>query len=329
MKTDPFHINDIFTISSDQEFNDKAIQIFHHQTKHCKPYKTFLDLINIDTKKVKKVEDVPFLPIELFKQYEIYTGTERPSLIFESSGTTGTNRSKHYVKSPDLYHRSFVTGFEHFYGDIEDYVILGLLPSYIEQGNSSLVYMVDKLVKLSGKPESGFYLNNYKDLRDTLQHCIQHNKSTVLIGVTYALLEFASEYPTDLHNVIVIETGGMKGRKKELIRQEVHDQLKSAFSLNQIHSEYSMTELLSQAYSKSSGTFLCPPWMKVSFRSSADPVHSNAGLEAGIINIIDLANFNSCSFIATQDVGKKDGDGFKVLGRSDLSEIRGCSQLVI
>lgn len=323
------HIDDIFDISSDQDFNEKALKIFRFQAENCDAYRLYLNLLKIDPATVNTVEQIPYLPIEVFKTRRVMVGDDIPELVFKSSGTTGQTRSHHYVNDPLLYERSFTEGFKQAYGNVEDYVILGLLPSYLEQGESSLVYMTHELINRSGHELSGFYLDEYDKLSEVLSHCSKENIPTILIGVTYALIDFAESHPMDLKNVIIMETGGMKGRRKEMIREEVHDLLKSSFNIVTVHSEYGMTELLSQAYSKGDGCFNCPPWMKIRFRENTDPVYSNPNLKSGIINVIDLANINSCSFIATQDLGKKIANGYEILGRTDHSDIRGCSQLTL
>lgn len=329
LKTLPKHIEAIFNINSDEEFNAKALEIFHFQAENCDVYRTYLSLLGIRPKLINKLEEIPFLPVELFKTKKIFMGDDTPDLVFKSSGTTETGRSRHFVRYPIIYETAFTKGFEHFYGEAENQVILGLLPSYLEQGESSLVYMTDQLIKQSGSLMSGFYLENFKDLNDVLAVCKLANIPTTLLGVTYALLDFAEEFPQDLSGIRIMETGGMKGRRKEMIRSEVHSELKDAFNVNQIHSEYGMTELLSQAYSKGDGIFKCPRWMQISLRKNTDPVYSDPNLSAGMVNIIDLANIESCSFIATQDLGKIGPDGFEILGRTDHSDVRGCSQLTL
>ncbi|OYW19070.1 MAG: acyl transferase, partial [Sphingobacteriales bacterium 12-47-4] len=268
----------------------------------------------------------PFLPISFFKTHHVVAGEFTPELVFQSSGTTGMTRSTHLVKEASFYKTSYTRGFESIYGPVSGRRILGLLPSYLEQGESSLVYMVEGLIRDSGHPESGFYLNDHERLKDTLQK----GGPTILIGVTYALLDFAEKFSFPLKETIVMETGGMKGRREELTRMEVHERLKKAFSLEKIHSEYGMTELLSQAYSTGEGVFACPPWMRVLLREEEDPLSVNTNPGNGVLNIIDLANLYSCSFIATEDSGRLRNDGtFDVLGRMDNSDIRGCSLLAL
>lgn len=285
---------------------------------------------------IKKVEQIPFLPIRFFKTHAVKTGSFEPAMIFESSGTTGSVNSCHLVKDLSLYEESFLKGFISFYGTVKDYCIIGLLPSYMERNNSSLVYMVNELVTKSGHPQSGFYLNEYDRLLTVLNELESSRQKTLLIGVTFALLDFAEKHTLPLQHTIVMETGGMKGRRKEMIRQQVHAILKKAFTVPFIHSEYGMTELLSQAYSKGDGIFQCPPWMKVVLRDEEDPLSvnipdfQNRAYSQGAINIIDLANIHSCSFIATDDAGRLyPDDSFEVLGRMDNSDLRGCSLMVL
>jgi len=316
-----------FNISS---FAEKALDSFYFQYRDNDVYRQYVDLMRISPDSVKKVEDIPFLPIRFFKSHQVVTGQWEPESIFESSGTTGTVNSRHYVKRLDLYRRSFLNGFLHFYGDPMDWCILALLPSYLERQNSSLVYMAEELINLSRHPDSGFYLNQFDVLSDTLKRLEDQGQKTILLGVTFALLDFSEIFPLKLNHTIIMETGGMKGRKKEITREEVHAQLQKQFGVGSVHTEYGMTELLSQAYSTGNGMLVSPPWMKVILREEDDPlsIKDKAGAElgAGLINIIDLANRYSCSFIATDDLGVKHPDGrFEIIGRMDNSDIRGCS----
>ncbi|MER3463431.1 MAG: acyl transferase [Chitinophagaceae bacterium] len=292
-------------------------------------YQQFCNQLDRTADKVKGLNEIPFLPISFFKSHKIIVYNNTVDTIFESSGTIGMTPSRHYVHKQEVYEQSFRQCFQQFYGAPNQYCILGLLPSYLERGNSSLVYMVKDLIEESNHKLSGFYLHDFDQLHITLKQLEEQNQPTILIGVTYALLDFAEAFPVPLKNTIIMETGGMKGRKKELIRSEVHAILQNAFSLEAIHSEYGMTELLSQAYAKKEGTFFTPKWMKVFIRDEDDPLSmSNRG--TGGINIIDLANIYSCSFIATEDVGKLHADkSFEVLGRIDYSDIRGCSLLAL
>ena len=308
-------------------FEEKALKVFHLQVNNCEPYKRYLNLLKTDINCITSIQDIPFLPIEFFKSHSIISNDNPIEKTFTSSGTTGQDVSHHHITDLSIYTESFIRGFEHFYGTAEDYRILALLPSYLEREGSSLVYMCNRLIENSRHRESGFYLHNLKDLAKILSQ--KSEKKTLLIGVSYALLDLAEQFPQKLENVIVMETGGMKGQRKEMIKSELHDVLKKAFQLNAIHSEYGMTELLSQAYSKSNGIFETPPWMKVIIRDTQDPFTILNHQQTGGINIIDLANINSCSFIATQDLGKTiDEYSFELKGRFELSDIRGCNLLI-
>ncbi len=310
-------------------FYKLAEEIFHYQYSNNAVYKSWSDLVKKNPGNIERVSQIPFLPISFFKSHVVLTGDEQYDLIFESSGTTQTSKSRHYVKDEQLYVQSFTKGFEMFYGDIKKWCIIGLLPSYLQQKNSSLIKMVEELTRLSGHSHSGFYLDEYEKLSGVLNNLEQQHQYTLLIGVTYALLDFAERFPMQLSSTIVMETGGMKGRRKEITRQEVHEFLQRHFGLKQVHSEYGMTELLSQAYSKGDGRFFCPPWMKVVVRDEDDPLLV-IQKGKGALNVIDLANINSCSFIATDDVGEVFEDGsFSVSGRLDGSDIRGCSLMVV
>ena len=320
----------IFNIKSSFEFEQLAIQIFKHQFENNRVYRSFCDLLYKHPSEVKTILDIPFLPIQFFKTREVLSSKKPVKITFTSSGTTGSETSKHHITDLSIYEQSFTKGFELFYGKIEDYVILGLLPSYLEREGSSLVYMVDSMIKTSNHPESGFYLNNLSELKDTLTKVDSEGKKVLLIGVSFALLDLVETHQFNLKNTIVMETGGMKGRRKEIIRTELHNLLKKGFGVAQIHSEYGMTELLSQAYSKGEGVFTCPPWMKVLTRDTEDALTIQESGKTGGLNIIDLANVNSCAFIATQDLGKTNLDGsFEVIGRFDNSDIRGCNLMVL
>ena len=275
------------------------------------------------------LEEIPFLPISFFKTHSIVTGNKESQQIFASSGTTGMDCSQHSVVDIALYKESFTRGFTYFFGAVKDYTILALLPSYLEQKNSSLVYMITDLIKQSGKAESGFYLNNYEELAKKLVKLDQKGEKILLIGVTYALLDLITLRKFQLKNTIIMETGGMKGRRKEMIKHELHTHLSEGFGVSKIYSEYGMTELLSQAYSLGGELFQTPPWMKVLIREVEDPFTLLPRGKSGGINVIDLANINSCSFIATQDLGKVHSNGqFEVLGRFDHSDIRGCNLML-
>jgi Acyl-protein synthetase, LuxE len=318
-----------FNISS---FEDKAMDCFHFQYRENEVYRQFADLTGVLPYEVRTLKEIPFLPIRFFKSHEVKSGIFEPEAVFESSGTTNTVNSRHFVKDLGLYRRSFLAGFTQYYGNPVDWCILALLPSYLERQNSSLVLMADELIKLSGHPDSGFYLNQFESLKDTLEKLEKQGKQTILLGVTFALLDFSAACPMRLDHTIIMETGGMKGRKKEMTRDEVHDQLKKQFGVSRIHSEYGMTELLSQAYSQGEGLLSTPPWMKIMLRAEDDPLtivdKSGRELSSGLINVIDLANRYSCSFIATDDLGVKLSDGrFEIIGRLDNSDLRGCSLL--
>ncbi len=318
-------LDKIFNLDPDG-FQGLALDIFRYQYERNPIYRSYCAQIGRSPEDIREIKQIPFLPISFFKTHRVMAGEFTPELVFQSSGTTGMTRSTHLVKEASFYKTSYTRGFESRYGPVSGKRILGLLPSYLEQGDSSLVYMVAGLIRDSGHPESGFYLNDHERLKDTLQK----GGPTILIGVTYALLDFAETFSFPLTDTIVMETGGMKGRREELTRMEVHEQLKKSFSLKEIHSEYGMTELLSQAYSTGEGVFACPPWMRVLLREEEDPLSVNTNPGNGVLNIIDLANLYSCSFIATEDAGRLRNDGtFEVLGRMDNSDIRGCSLLAL
>ena len=310
-----------------EQFEKRALQTFHRQAENNPVYREFIRLLKIHPADVKKPGEIPFLPIELFKTHEIKTGSFSPRIVFESSGTTAATSSRHFVKNATLYENSFIKAFEMFYGNPRDFCFLALLPSYLERGGSSLVYMCQKLIEKSNYRQSGFFLNDYPKLVETLHQNEQENVPTVLIGVSFALLDLAENHPMPLKNTIIMETGGMKGRRAEITRTELHHRLQSAFHLKDIHSEYGMTELLSQAYSKGNGIFHPPPWMKIFFREINDPLTLTK--KSGGINIIDLANVDSCAFIATGDLGRlHPSGGFEILGRLDNSDVRGCNLMV-
>ena len=320
----------IFSISTDEEFSTVALQVFRYQAVNCSVYREFIDNLKVNPNQVKGIEDIPFLPISFFKSHTILSTKEPVQVVFSSSGTTGMINSQHAVADLDWYEQSFRRAFELFYGNIKDYCVLALLPSYLEREGSSLIYMAGDLVKNSSNTASGFYLNEYKDLFDQLNKQLASNSSTLLLGVTFALLDFIEEYKIDFPELIVMETGGMKGRRKEMIREDLHEKLCAGFGVKSIHSEYGMTEMLSQAYSSGNGLFYTPPWLKILTRDTNDPMTVLKNNQTGGINVIDLANVNSCSFIATQDLGRVYKDGsFEVLGRFDNSDIRGCNLLVV
>jgi phenylacetate-coenzyme A ligase PaaK-like adenylate-forming protein len=319
----------VFSLCNDREFTETALQIFRHQANNCAVYREFINGLKIDHANIHAINQIPFLPIEFFKAHKVVSTNKPVEMIFTSSGTTGMTTSSHYITDVSWYTESFRKAFRLFYGDIKAFTILALLPSYLEREGSSLIYMADDLIKQSNNPDSGFFLYNHDELYRQLQKQQKQQKKTLLIGVTFALLDFIENYTLNFPDLIVMETGGMKGRRKEMIRQELHDQLYKGFGVENIHSEYGMTELLSQAYSRGDGIFNCPPWMKIITRDTNDPMSTLEHDRTGGINVIDLANFNSCSFIATQDLGRVYADGsFEVLGRFDNSDIRGCNLLI-
>lgn len=306
-------------------FEKRALRLFKEQSQKCLPYHQYLKLLKIDIESISSLAEIPFLPIQFFKTHSIITNGKKPAISFISSGTTGMQHSQHLVADLSIYEYSFRTAFELFYGDIEKYRFLALLPSYLEREGSSLIYMCEDLIKRGKHPQSGFYLNNLGDLSEILKE----DKPTIIIGVTYALLDLAELGPFQLNNTIIMETGGMKGKRKEMLKDELHQTLSNVYGVDLIHSEYGMTELLSQAYSKGNGRFSTPHWMRVFCRDIEDPFSLTNNGKTGGLNIIDLANINSCAFIATQDLGRVFSDqSFEVLGRFEQSDIRGCNLLV-
>lgn len=323
-------ISDIFSINNQKQFEKIALKVFRFQYENNSVYQQFCDLMKIEKSAVKKITQIPFLPISFFKSHNIVSNQNDIEITFTSSGTTGMITSKHQIKDVSYYEESYRKAFSAFYGNIKDYVVLALLPSYLERTGSSLIYMVEDLIRLSQNENSGFYLHNYSDLIEKLTVLEKEEKNVILIGVTYALLDLIEKQNFNLKNTIIMETGGMKGKRKEMIREELHDQLCKGFGVAAIHSEYGMTELLSQAYSLGNGVFECPNWMQIHIRDTEDALSYIENGKTGGINVIDLANINSCSFIATQDLGKKyDNNTFEVLGRFDNSDIRGCNLMVI
>ncbi len=320
----------IFNVQGQYDFNGLALEIFRFQYETCPVYKVFVDTVCPSPCNVNSIEEIPFLPVEVYKSNKVISGSFRPDLVFSSSGTTGMVTSRHFVTDPDLYHRSFKKCFRHFYGHESGYCILGLLPSYLERKGSSLVYMVDKLIRGGDDPDSGFFLYDHNRLLEILFKKQSEKKPVILFGVTFALLDFSEILNTSFPGLTIIETGGMKGRREEMIRENLHSILCGRFGVSAIHSEYGMTELLSQAYSKGEGRFRTPSWMKVMIRDIYDPKSYKGFNKTGAINIIDLANLYSCCFIGTQDLGRLHHDGsFEVLGRTDASDIRGCNLLVL
>lgn len=328
-------MKNIFDIQTETEFSDVALTTFRYQYKNIEVYRKFVDFLNINVEEINSIEKIPFLPIEMFKKHKILDKNISTDLFFQSSGTTQMNLSKHFIANEDFYQESIYRSFEQFIGKPEDFIFLGLLPSYLEKKNSSLIYMVDYLMKKSDKPENGYFLYNHQELYDLLQQL--NDKKVILFGVSFALLDFLDYCELNSktfkfsNSITVIETGGMKGRKEEMTKDELLKILQKGFKTEKIYSEYSMTELLSQAYSLGNNIYECPKWMRVLIRNAEDPFNYEKAGKTGAINIIDLANIHSCSFIATQDLGKllpENKDSFQVLGRIDHSDIRGCSLLV-
>jgi phenylacetate-coenzyme A ligase PaaK-like adenylate-forming protein len=319
---------DIFTIKSGEDFERIALKVFQHQYRNTSVYREFCDHLKVNPTTVINCKDIPFLPVQFFKSHRVISEGLSESITFTSSGTTDSITSKHLVTNLDLYKESYRKSFEIFYGSPSDFVILALLPSYLERESSSLIYMVNDLIDQTIHSASGFYLNTSEELIEKLKWVEENNQKTILLGVSYALLDLIEQQKFQLKNTIVMETGGMKGKRKELVKTELHETLKTGFGVPHIHSEYGMTELLSQAYSKGNGIFTCPPWMKVLTRDTEDALSYTEDRTGGI-NIIDLANLHSCSFIATQDLGKTNKDeSFEILGRFDNSDIRGCNLMM-
>jgi len=322
--------SDIFTITGQKSFEKTALKVFRFQYDNNVVYREFCGHLGVLKETVKTLQQIPFLPIQFFKSHEVVSSTDAPQAVFTSSGTTGMITSRHLVTDTTLYEESYRKAFSQFYGNIKDYVVLALLPSYLEREGSSLIYMVKDLIALSNNADSGFYLNQYDALTEKLIALDNAGQNVILIGVTYALLDLIEQQQFALKNTIIMETGGMKGRRKEMIREELHAQLCAGFGVSSIHSEYGMTELLSQAYSLGDGIFESPSWMQVLIRDTEDALTYIEDGKTGGINVIDLANINSCSFIATQDLGKKQpNNSFEVLGRFDHSDIRGCNLMVL
>ncbi len=327
----------VFNISTDlhsgksyHQFESVALSIFKHQYQHNPLYRKFCEHLDATDTGVSSLTEIPFLPIEFFKNKIVVSNTFEADAVFSSSGTTNSVKSKHFVTNINIYQESYRRGFAHFFGDISEYCVLALLPSYLEREGSSLIYMVDDFIAQSQHPASGFYLDALDDLAAALAQLDAQGTKILLIGVSFALLDLVERHRFNLKNTIVMETGGMKGRRKEMIREELHQVLQDGFGVTHIHSEYGMTELLSQAYSKGAGIFRCPPWMQIQIRDTEDPLTQQPNGKTGGINVIDLANFNSCSFIATQDLGKLHTDGsFEILGRFDHSDIRGCNLMML
>jgi hypothetical protein len=323
----PLSADGLFELT-DTDFIPRALETFRLQYADNPVYRQYADALGVLPDRVRTLPEIPFLPVSLFKTHPVRTGNFIPEIAFESSGTTGSVTSRHEVRYLDVYRSSFTAGFERFYGQVGEWCVIGLLPAYLERSHSSLVLMVHELIGSSGHPDSGFYLYDHDTLHAVLQQLERRGQKTLLIGVTFALLDFAEKYAMSLRHTVVMETGGMKGRRREITRNELHDYLKERLGVSSIHAEYGMTELLSQAYSSGDGLFACPPWMRALVRREDDPLEVMIRGE-GLLNIIDLANTWSCSFLATEDIGRIGPDGrFEVSGRADNSDVRGCSLLV-
>ncbi|WP_320020371.1 acyl transferase [Labilibaculum manganireducens] len=320
---------EIFAITNENDFEKTALRIFQYQATNNIVYKEYLEHLKFDISTVKTLTQIPFLPIDFFKSHKVVSTDKEAQAIFTSSGTTGNLTSRHYVPDLKIYEASFTKGFEQYYGAVSDYCILALLPSYLEREGSSLIYMMEKLIKDSKHEKSGFYLHNHEELIAAISDLKKQNQKILLLGVSFALLDLAEKFQLNLDDVIVMETGGMKGRRKEITREELHAFLTQRLGVEKIHSEYGMTELLSQAYSKGDSLFFTPSWMKILIRDTYDPFSYEQQGRSGGVNVIDLANIHSCSFIETQDLGRIHADGsFEILGRFDHSDIRGCNLLV-
>lgn len=316
-------------IKNEDDFETLALEVFQYQFQNNEVYSEFVKSLNISPEKIKSIYEIPFLPVEIFKTRKVLTGNENYQQIFTSSGTTGDQASKHYVKDISLYEINFSKIFSLFYNSPSDYTILALLPSYLEREGSSLIYMTDKLIKATQSPGSGFYLDEYKKLFSILEQLKKEKRKTILFGVTYALLDFIFSFKINFPGLIIMETGGMKGKRKEMVREEVHELLCAGFGVEVVHSEYGMTELLSQAYSCGNGIFKSPAWMRILVRDPYDPLKPAALKTSGGINIIDLANIDSCAFVSTQDLGRVYPDhSFEVIGRFDFSDVRGCNLMI-
>lgn len=317
--------NKVFSVN-ETNFDSFALDLFRYQAKNNKIYAKFIETLDIQVEKIKSIYQIPFIPIEFFKSHKVICEGFEDTNYFESSGTTSFNTSKHYITDYHLYTQSFLKTFSIFYGNPDEYTIIALTPTPSERKNSSLIFMLSELIRLSNKEESGFYLNNFQCAGKILQ---QLKGKKILIGLTYALMDFAETFPLSLTDTIIMETGGMKGKRTEIPRKELHQFLCKQFEVENIHSEYGMTELLSQSYSKGAGIFKTPPWMRIIIRDQKDPFSFQDINESGCINVIDLANISTCAFIATQDLGiiKKNGS-FEVLGRTDNSEMRGCNLMI-
>ena len=320
---------EVLSTVNETSFEDIALSLFHYQAKHNLVYSDYLKYLKVDSNSISFLHDIPFLPISFFKTHKVVTGTWATDTIFTSSGTSGTSTSKHHVASLSFYLTHSERIFEHFFDNLNRFHILALLPSYLERNGSSLIYMVDYFIKKSQSPHSGFYLNDFSALVTKLESIKHSDRKVLLLGVSFALLDLAEKHEVDLSNCIIMETGGMKGRRKELVREELHEILTQRLNVPVIYSEYGMTELMSQGYSFGNGTFRLPAGMRILLRDVNDPFTWAKSGKSGLINVIDLANFHSCAFIETQDLGRILEDGsFEVLGRTDNSDARGCNLLV-
>jgi len=320
------NLEDIFHPFSDLDFEKHALALFQHQYEQNKVYHAFCNLLQIDPIRITSIEKIPFLPISFFKTHQVKTGNFESEIEFHSSGTTGNEISKHFIKDVSFYERAFLHSFEYFYGNPADYCFLALLPNYLEQEHSSLIYMMNRLISGSKYAESGFYLYNFEDLYKKIITLQEKKIKTILFGVSFALLDFAAQFTFSAPNLIVFETGGMKGRRPEMVKEELHRILCNALNVKNIHSEYGMCELLSQAYSSGENMFATPPWMKLLLRDEKDPLFCSQFLTNGVINIIDFANLHSCAFIATDDLGKRSqNETIEILGRLDAAQVRGCN----
>lgn len=321
--------NKLFSVSEDS-FENFALELFYYQAKHTSVYKKFLEFLNVEPKEVQILEEIPFMPIEFFKGHQVLCGDISVEKVFESSGTTGLVTSKHYFHDVLFYLKNCRETFKRFYGEIDQFAVFALLPSYIERGTSSLTAMAADFIEKSNSEYSGFYLDNYSELLENIKSAVSRGEKVLLLGVTFALLDLAEQFDVDLSTVVIMETGGMKGRREEMTRSEVHEILKESFKVPFVHSEYGMTELNSQGYSLGNGVFETAPWMQIRLRDLNDPLSSSFKRKSGAINIVDLANVDSCAFLATQDLGRKVGvNQFEILGRIDNSDIRGCNLLVV
>ena len=318
----------IFHSITEEDFSSLAITLFNYQFFQNAVYQEYCKHLHVFPDKIKAIEEIPFLPVSFFKTHQVISSSFVPEAIFSSSGTSGMQNARHYVKSLSLYEKSFWESFRYFYGNPEQYTFLALLPGYLEREGSSLIYMMEKMISRSTSPQSGFYLYDHQKLYETLLSLKSSGKKTVLFGVSFALLDFAEQYNIEFSDLIIFETGGMKGRRREIVKEELHHILKTAFGVKAIHSEYGMCELLSQAYSQGNNVFETPPWMKLILRDEKNPLLTSEQFTSGAVNVIDLANIYSCAFIATEDLGKKTTNGIEIIGRLDNSEIRGCNLLV-